>query len=233
MNRDSDSRCETKILPPRLTPGQSLKHFRLESILGEGGMGVVYRAEDTQLCRPVAVKVLPPELTSDPGRKQRFLQEALTAARINHPAVAQIFNVDEEAGVTFIAMELVEGQNLRDLMHTRKLDLLGSIEVLIQAADGLAKAHDLGIVHRDIKPANVMVTSDGHVKVLDFGLAKLLDGHPGAMAASAGVAAGLTMGQSTVPGVVMGTAEYIESGTGARRRCRLPRRCVFFGSVTF
>ena len=205
MPSDSDSRCDTKILPPRLAMGQCLKHFQLESVLGEGGMGVVYRANDTQLCRPVAVKVLPFELTSDPDRKQRFLQEARAAARINHPAVAQIFYVDEQDGVTFIVMELVEGKTVRELIQGGGLDLLGVIDIVIQAAEGLARAHELGIVHRDIKPANVMVTNDGHVKILDFGLAKLFDRSTPLPPGSAPS----PLAQSTLPGVVMGTAAYM------------------------
>jgi serine/threonine protein kinase len=203
---DSDSRCETRILPPRLATGQRLKHFELESIVGEGGMGVVYRAQDTQLCRPVAVKVLPPELTADPDRKQRFLQEARAAARISHPAVAQIFYVDEQDGITFLVMELVEGKTVRDLIQAGGLDLLGVIDVVAQAADGLAKAHELGIVHRDIKPANIMITPEGHVKILDFGLAKLLDRGPDVQSGAIPESA---LAQTTVPGVVMGTAAYM------------------------
>jgi serine/threonine protein kinase len=172
MNSGADSTSKTKVLPPGLAVGQVLKQFRLEQVLGEGGMGVVYRALDTQLCRPVAIKVLPSVLTSDAERKLRFLQEARAAARINHPAIAQIFSVDEHEGTTFIVMELVEGKTVRELILRRELDLLGAVEIAIQIADGLAKAHELGIVHRDIKPANVMLTSQGHVKILDFGLAK-------------------------------------------------------------
>jgi eukaryotic-like serine/threonine-protein kinase len=207
MAKDTDSKCETKILAPRLATGQSLKHFQLESVLGEGGMGVVYRANDTQLCRPVAVKVLPSELTSEPERKQRFLQEARAAARINHPAVAKIFYVDEQDGVTFIVMELVEGKTVRELIQTGELDLLGAVDIVVQAAEGLAKAHELGIVHRDIKPANIMVTADGHAKILDFGLAKLLDRSPKTTAAIPPAEASPAL--TTQPGVVMGTAAYM------------------------
>jgi serine/threonine protein kinase len=216
MGTDSDSKCDTKILAPRLATGQTLKHFQLESILGEGGMGVVYRANDTQLCRPVAVKVLPSQLTSDAERKQRFLQEARAAARINHPAVAQIFYVDEQDGVTFLVMELVEGKTVRDLIQAGGMDLLGIVDVVTQAAEGLAKAHELGIVHRDIKPANIMVTGDGHVKILDFGLAKLLDSSP-ASSPSPSPAVG-SPALTTVPGLVMGTAAYMspEQVRGAR-----------------
>ena len=222
MNSDSDSRCETRVLPARLATGQSLKHFRLESLLGEGGMGVVYRAQDTQLCRPVAVKVLPAELTADSDRKQRFLQEARAAARINHPAVAQIYAVDEQDGVTFIVMELVEGKTVRDLIQSGALDLLGAVDIVVQAADGLAKAHDLGIVHRDIKPANLMVTPEGHVKILDFGLAKLLDRTTGLAPQAGSTVNASNRNHSTVPGLLMGTAAYMspEQAKGAAVDCR-------------
>jgi hypothetical protein len=204
MNPKPNSAASTKLI---LTPAftcQRLKQFRLEALLGEGGMGLVHRAYDTRLHRRVAVKLLSSELTSDAERKQRLLQEARAAARINHPAVAQIFDADEEHGVTFIVMELVEGKTVRQLIQGRELDLLGAIDVAIQVADGLAKAHELGIVHRDIKPANVMRTEDRHVKILDFGLAKFLSFGP------AGTKrideAQLAQTQS---GVVMGTPAYM------------------------
>src|SRR5215472_12587184 len=175
MSSDPNSASETTAILVKPLAGEMLKQFRLEGLLGEGGMGQVYRAYDTRLHRPVAVKLLPSALTSDSQRKQRFLQEALAAARISHPAVAQIFDADEQDGLTFIVMELVEGKTVQQLIQNQELDLLGAMDIAIQVADGLAKAHSLGIVHRDIKPANVMRTSDGHVKILDFGLAKLLD----------------------------------------------------------
>ena len=155
--------------------GTRIKHYEVESQLGKGGMGVVYRARDTRLNRPVALKVLKSELVSDPDRRQRFVREARAAAAITHPAIAQIYDVDEQDGTIFIAMEFVEGRTLRELITDRELDLQSSIEIAIQISDGLAKAHDKGIVHRDLKSDNIMVTPDGHGKLLDFGLAKLLD----------------------------------------------------------
>jgi serine/threonine protein kinase len=185
-----------------------LKHFRLEGLLGEGGMGLVYRAHDTRLHRPVAVKVLSSDVTGDPDRKQRFLQEARAAARINHPAVAQIFDADEADGITFIVMELVEGRTVRQLILNGELDLVGTMEIGTQIARGLAKAHELGIIHRDIKPANVMRTPDGHVKILDFGLAKLV-----APVASQGVVEAQPLptldDARTRSGIVMGTPAYM------------------------
>jgi len=169
---------------------------------------LVYRAHDGRLHRPVAVKLLSSALTSDVDRKLRFLQEARAAARISHPAVAQIFDADEQDGVTFIVMELVEGKTVRELIRSKELDLLGAIDIGIQVAEGLAKAHELGIVHRDVKPANVMLTRDGHVKILDFGLAKLLDDSAGK---PAGEGKGLDPSQmsKTQSGVLMGTPAYM------------------------
>ncbi len=208
MNANAASTSPTPATPPRLSAGQKLKHFRLEGLLGEGGMGLVYRAYDTRLHRSVAVKLLSPEVTAHPDRKQRLLQEARAAARISHPAVAQIFDADEEEGVTFIVMELVQGKTVGQLLQVGELDLLGAMDIGIQVADGLAKAHELGIVHRDIKPANVMRTVDGHVKILDFGLAKLI--HPeasqGPGATQALSAAPLAQTQS---GIVLGTPAYM------------------------
>ena len=155
--------------------GKTLKHFKVEELLGKGGMGVVYRARDVRLDRPVAIKVLKPDLTADRDRQRRFLQEARAASAVTHPAIAQIYDVDEVEGVTFIAMEFVEGQTVRQLITNRELDLLGAIEIALQVSEGLNRAHKANIVHRDIKSDNIMVTRDGHAKLLDFGLAKLLD----------------------------------------------------------
>jgi len=161
--------------------GRRLSHYAVEEALGKGGMGEVYRARDTRLDRSVALKVLPSEFTGDEDRKRRFLQEARAASAVTHPAIAQVYDVDEADGVAFIVMELVEGKTVRALLQGRELDLLGSLAVAIQVGEGLAKAHEAGIVHRDLKPENVMVTPDGHAKILDFGLAKLFEpsGSPG------------------------------------------------------
>ena len=208
MNDNSRSTSETKLILPRSLTGTSLKHFRLEGLLGEGGMGMVYRAHDSRLHRPVAVKLLSSELIADADRKQRFLQEARAAARISHPAVAQIYDADEQEGVTFIVMELVEGKTVRELIRSKELDLLGAIDIGLQVAEGLAKAHELGIVHRDVKPANVMRTRDGHAKILDFGLAKLLDDRAGALP---GEEKGLDPSHlsKTQSGMLMGTPAYM------------------------
>jgi hypothetical protein len=187
--------------------GQAVKHYQIEGLLGEGGMGVVYRARDTRLNRPVALKVLPPEFTRDEDRKARFLQEARAAAAVTHPAIAQIYDVDEGPDGLFLAMELVEGRTVKDLIQARELDVLGSIEIAVQVAGGLQKAHEAGIVHRDIKPENIIVTPDGHAKILDFGLAKLLE-PSGAQAPPDGISHMETLAR-TQAGFVLGTLRYM------------------------
>jgi predicted Ser/Thr protein kinase len=198
----------TQILPPHPPIGQLLKHYRLDNLIGQGGMGVVYQCHDTKLDRPVALKLLTPELTADTDRRKRFLREARAAARISHPAIAQVYDVDEHDGAIFIAMELVEGRTVRELIRDKELDLLGAIDIAIQVGEGLARAHETGIVHRDIKPANVMLTRDGHVKILDFGLAKLIDPSDTALPAGTAPADAVTVTQTRV-GAVMGTAAYM------------------------
>ncbi len=187
--------------------GKTLKQYRIEDTLGQGGMGVVYRAQDTKLRRPVALKVLSAELTSDPERRRRFLLEARSAARLTHPCIAQVYDVDEENGVTFIAMELVEGRTVTQLIHAKELDLLGAIDVAMQVANGLAKAHEAGIVHRDIKPDNVIINRDGIAKILDFGLAKLLDS--GSASGDDDAVSDMQTLAETQAGMVMGTVAYM------------------------
>jgi predicted Ser/Thr protein kinase len=193
--------------------GTTLKHYRIETQLGKGGMGVVYRARDTRLDRLVALKTLPPGLIADPERKSRFLLEARSAAAVTHPAIAQVYDIDEADGNLFIAMEYVDGRTVSRLIADGELDLLGAIEIVLQIAEGLAKAHDAGILHRDIKSDNIMVTRDGHAKLLDFGLAKLLEpGPPEAVAPNvpADLSRTLTRGRfHTIPGAVMGTISYM------------------------
>jgi len=189
--------------------GKELKHFKIEKLLGRGGMGVVYRARDVRLDRPVALKVLRADLTANADRRRRFLQEAKAASAVTHPSIAQIYDVDEVEGTTFIAMEFVEGKTVSQLIDKKELDLIGSVEVALQVAEGLSKAHEANIVHRDIKSDNIMVTRDGHAKLLDFGLAKLLD--PVSADEESDVQdmqEAETLSQ-TQPGTVMGTAAYM------------------------
>ena len=155
--------------------GRTLKNYVVEEMLGRGGMGVVYRARDTRLNRPVALKVLPPELVKDEDRRRRFIQEARAASAVNHPAIAQIYEIEEGEDLTYIVMEYVDGSTVRQLVAKGDLDIVSAVEVAVQVGEALARAHEAGIIHRDIKSDNIMVTRDGHPKILDFGLAKLLD----------------------------------------------------------
>ena len=190
--------------------GQTLKHYKVEALLGRGGMGVVYKALDIRLHRPVALKMLAPNLVADPDRRTRFLREAQSAAVLTHPAIAQVYDIDEVDGGIFIAMEFVDGKTVTRLIKDGELDLLGAVEIARQIADGLAKAHELGILHRDIKSDNIMVTKDGHAKLLDFGLAKLLESQPEEPGAPGDPMQTLTKSHGqTMPGAVMGTLSYM------------------------
>src|SRR5215510_14331750 len=152
--------------------GQTLGHYRIEAKLGEGGMGVVYKAKDTRLDRSVAIKVLPTGRAGDSERKRRFVQEAKAASALNHPNIVHIYGIDTASGVDFIAMEYVEGKILNEMIGLKGMKTGEILRYAVQIADALATAHAAGIVHRDIKPSNLMISGKGLVKVLDFGLAK-------------------------------------------------------------
>jgi len=190
--------------------GTVLKHYLIETELGKGGMGVVYRARDTRLGRLVALKMITPSLVANPERRSRLLLEARSAAAVSHPAIAQVYDIDEVDGNLFIAMEYVDGRTVTRLIADGELDLMGAIEIALQVAEGLAKAHDAGILHRDIKSDNIMVTRDGHAKLLDFGLAKLVEPESDAPVSPAELSRTLTRGRvHTIPGAVMGTLSYM------------------------
>ncbi len=175
------------------------------SPLGAGGMGEVYRAHDPRLGRDVAIKVLPAALASDADRLRRFEREARAASSLNHPAIVTIYEIGKADAVTYLAMELVDGATLRELLAEGPLPVKRLIALSAQMAEGLAKAHGAGIVHRDLKPENVMVTKDGFVKILDFGLAKVAAAESGAGQETAAA----TVSAATEPGVVMGTVAYM------------------------
>jgi serine/threonine protein kinase len=155
--------------------GRTLSHYKVLEELSRGGMGIVYRALDVKLDREVALKVLPPELVADPERKRRFIQEAKAAAKLEHPNISVVYEIDEADGVTFIAMELIRGEKLKDALQRECPPLARSLELAAEVAEGLAIAHEKGVVHRDLKPANILVTEQGHAKIIDFGLAKLVE----------------------------------------------------------
>lgn len=158
-----------------LAAGAKLGRYEILLKLGQGGMGEVYLAEDTRLERKVALKVLPADVAANQDRMQRFVREAKAASSLNHPAIAYIYEIGEAEGVNFMAMEYVEGATLGEKIHVEKNDLRTLLKYLAQVADGLAKAHAAGIVHRDLKPDNIMISRDGFAKILDFGLAKLVE----------------------------------------------------------
>jgi eukaryotic-like serine/threonine-protein kinase len=148
-----------------ISPNSTFAHYRIVSKIGAGGMGEVYRAQDTKLNRKVALKILPAELGANRDRMRRFIQEAQAAAALNHPNIAHVYEIGESDGVNFIAMELVDGHTLRELIHAKRTDLVKLLRYLQHIADGLAKAHSAGIIHRDLKPDNIMVTRDGHARI--------------------------------------------------------------------
>ncbi len=194
--------------------GKEIGHYRILSLLGRGGMGEVFLAQDTKLGRHVALKLLPPEFTRDSERVQRFRQEAHAVSALNHPNIITIFAIDEADGMQFIATEFIDGETLRERLSEAGLCLSEAIDVTMQIAHALAEAHAAGIIHRDIKPENVMLRKDGIVKVLDFGLAKLTplrnaDFGMRNEEESNNPQSAIPNPQLTRPGVVMGTPRYM------------------------
>ena len=218
--------------------GASLGRYEVISSIGKGGMGEVFLANDKTLDRKVALKILPAELATNKERMRRFTQEAKAAAALNHPNIAHVYEVGQDTGTHFIAMEFIEGHTLRQEIHQERTELRKLLRYLQHAAEGLAKAHAAGIVHRDLKPDNIMITSDGHVKILDFGLAKLIEPQPISGSGSSEVATAI-MKQHSTPGAVMGTVGYMSPEQAQGKVNEIDQRsdifsfgCILFEAAT-
>ena len=219
-------------LPPRTQLGR----YEIGALLGAGGMGEVYLGRDTSLNRKVALKVLPAEVAANHDRMRRFKQEATAAASLNHPNIAHIYEIGEASGHNFIAMEYIQGATLRAMIHHEQEELPKLLRALQHVAEGLAKAHDTGIIHRDLKPDNIMITTDGHAKVLDFGLAKLVESQTSTANASGEEP---TILQHSTPGLILGTMGYMSPEQAQGKTKEIDHRsdifsfgCILFEAIT-
>jgi formylglycine-generating enzyme required for sulfatase activity/dienelactone hydrolase/predicted Ser/Thr protein kinase len=212
--------------------GRTIAHYQILEKLGEGGMGVVYKARDTHLDRFVAIKVLPPERVADPERKRRFVQEAKAASALNHPNIITIYDIASEGGLDFIAMEYVPGRTLDQLIPPNGMPLGEALQHAVQMADALARAHAAGIIHRDLKPSNIMVDEHGLVKLLDFGLAKLTEV---GQAVSPAEAETKTAGEPslTQPGTILGTVAYMSPEQVEGKKLDAGSDVFSFGAVLY
>ena len=208
-----------------IAPGSRLGPYEITSQIGAGGMGQVFRARDTRLGRAVAIKVLPEEFAADAARLQRFEQEARAASALNHPNIITVYDVGSVDHISYLAMELVEGKSLRELIDHGALPVRRTLDLAVQIADGLAKAHDAGIIHRDLKPENIMISADGYVKILDFGLAKLipLAGDDGRTAVK----------RDSTAGTLLGTAGYMSPEQASGEKVDFRSDQFSFGTILY
>ena len=202
--------------------GGTVAHYQILEKLGEGGMGLVYKARDTHLDRFVAIKVLPPERVTDLERKRRFVQEAKAASALNHPNIITIHDIASEAGRDFMVMEFVAGKTLDQLIPRKGVRLGETLKLAVQIADALSRAHAAGIIHRDLKPGNVMVDEHGLVKVLDFGLAKLTEPRVGEEAPT-----------QTAAGTIIGTVAYMSPEQAEGKPVDARSDIFSFGSLLY
>src|SRR2546429_449817 len=214
-----------------IAEGTLLAHYRIIKLLGTGGMGSVYQAHDEKLDRVVALKVLLPESVAHADRRRRFLQEARAASALNHPHILTVYEIGETDGKPYITMEYIEGETLRQKIDSKALRIKDALEIAIQVAEGLAKAHEHGIAHRDLKPENLMISRDGYAKILDFGLAKLIERRQAALVADSLEKTLIQV--KTKDGMILGTISYMSPEQLLGQRVDLRSDIFSFGIVLY